>query len=121
PPGDEGAAADPAALRAFEGKVARAGESAAASSPVAVRATEDWDKKTHPPADDLLAFETSAAPPPESWLRVVLDAGARGVQGKATPGKEQEYTVQLEPALFVDGFRCRRACDPDESNPLALR
>src|SRR5205814_7426639 len=65
PPGDEAAAADPAALRAFEGKVARTGESAAASSAVAVHATEDWDKKTHPPADDLLAFETSAAPPPE--------------------------------------------------------
>jgi hypothetical protein len=86
-----------------------------------VRPTEDWDKKASPPAGDLLAFETAEVPPPEAWLRVSLGAGARGLEGNATPGKVQEYTVQLEPALFVDGPRCRRACDPDDYNPFALR
>jgi len=121
PPGDELAPADPAAGQAFEAKLARARESAQAAAAVPVRATTDWDKKTRPPAEDLLAFETASAPPPESWLRVVLEAGARGVQGNAGAATEQEYTVQLEPTLFVDGFRCRRACDPDDYNPLALR
>src|SRR5262249_56590991 len=91
------------------------------AGPGGVRPTDDWDRKAYPPADDLLAFETASAPPPESRLRVALDAGARGLQGNATPGKVQEYTVQVEPMLFVDGFRCHRACDPDEYNALALR
>ena len=121
PPGDEGAAPDPAALQAFEAKVAQARESAGRSAPLVVRPTEDWDKKAYPPAGDLLAFETAEVPPPEAWLRVALDASARGLEGSATPGKVQEYTVQLEPALFVDGPRCRRACDPDDYNPVALR
>ena len=121
PPGDEHAPADPATVQAFEAKVARASESAARSAPVAVRPTEDWDKKAYPPADDLLAFETADVPPPQSWLRVAMGASARGTQGDATPGKVQDYTVQLEPALFVEGMRCRRACDPDDYNPLVLR
>jgi hypothetical protein len=121
PPGDESAPPDPAALQAFEAKVAQAGESAGRSAVVAVRPTEDWDKKAYPPSSDLLAFETVEAPPPESWLRVSLDATARGVEGNATPGKEQEYTVQLTPALLVEGPRCRRECDPDDYNPIVWR
>jgi len=121
PPGDESAPPDPAALPAFEARVAQARESAGRSALVAVRPTEDWDKKSYPPSSDLLAFETVEAPPPESWLRVSLDATARGVQGNATPGKEQEYTVQLGPALLVEGPRCRRECDPDDYNPIVWR
>ncbi|HEV7503060.1 MAG TPA: MG2 domain-containing protein, partial [Vicinamibacteria bacterium] len=121
PPGDEGTPPDPAALQAFEARVAQARESAQRSAPVVVKPTEDWDKKTYPPAGDLLAFETVEAPPPEAWLRVSLGPAARGTSGNAVPGKVQEYTVQLEPALFVDGLRCRRACDPDDYNPLQLR
>src|SRR4029079_10606665 len=121
PPGDEGTPPDPADLQAFEARVAQARESAQRSAPVVVKPTEDWDKKTYPPAGDLLAFETAEAPPPEAWLRVSLGPGARGTSGSAVPGKVQEYTVQLEPALFVDGPRCRRACDPYDYNPLQLR
>jgi alpha-2-macroglobulin-like protein/MG2 domain-containing protein/Big-like domain-containing protein len=121
PPGDDVAPADPAALQAFAARVAQARESAARSAPVAVRPTAEWDKKTYPPADDLLAFETAEAPPPEAWLRVAVGASARGVEGNATPGKVQDYTVQLEPALFVEGPRCRQGCDPDDYNPLVLR
>src|SRR4029079_18050622 len=57
PPGEANAPADPAIVQAFEAKVARATESAARSASVALRPTNDWDKKTYPPADDLLAFE----------------------------------------------------------------
>jgi uncharacterized protein YfaS (alpha-2-macroglobulin family) len=121
PPGDERSPASAEALQAFGEKVARAQQSAGLSAPVALRATNDWDKKAHPPADDLLAFETVEAPPPESWLLLRLAASARGVQGNATPGKVEETTVTLGPAFFVDGMRCRRACDPDDYNPLALR
>ncbi|HET6897467.1 MAG TPA: Ig-like domain-containing protein, partial [Vicinamibacteria bacterium] len=121
PPGDEGAPPETAALQAFEARVAQARESAGRSAPVAVRPTEDWDKKAYPPGSDLLAFETVEPPPPESWLRVSLDAAARGVEGNATPDKVQEYTVQLSPALLVEGPRCRRECDPDGYNPIVLR
>jgi alpha-2-macroglobulin len=121
PPGDDHAPATPAARQAFEAKVARARESAGLAATVAVKPADDWDRKAYPPADDLLAFETTVAPPPESWLRVTLDASVQGRQGTAIPSKAQERTVQLERAFFVDGFRCRRACDPDDANALALR
>ncbi|HZM52182.1 MAG TPA: Ig-like domain-containing protein, partial [Vicinamibacteria bacterium] len=121
PPGDETSPADPAALQAFESKVKQVQESAGRSAPVAVRPTDDWDKKAYPPSSDLLAFETAEAPPPESWLYVSLAGTARGVEGNATPGKAQPYTVQLSPALFVEGPRCRRECDPDDYNPIVWR
>lgn len=121
PPGDDHTPATPAARQAFDAKVALARESAGLGTAVTVKPTDDWDKKAYPAADDLLAFETTASPPPEAWLRVTLDASVHGRQGEATPGKTQDRTVQIEPAFFVDGFRCRRACDPDDENGLALR
>ncbi len=121
PPGDARVPADPVARAAFDAKVAQGGQTAARTSAVPLRPTDDWDRKAHPSGDDLLAFETTAVPPPEAWLQVALDEGARGVQGNATPGKTQEYTVQLEPLLLVEGFRCHSACDPDEYDPLIVR
>ena len=121
PPGDDRARADPAAREAFEAKVARAREAAGLTAAVALRPTDDWDKKAFPPSEDLLAFETGSVPPAESWLRLTLGPGARGVQGTATPAKPQDSTAKLERTLFVDGFRCARACDPDGYNPLSLR
>ncbi|HUG52990.1 MAG TPA: MG2 domain-containing protein [Vicinamibacteria bacterium] len=120
-PGDDRAPADPAAVQAFQAKAAEARNSAALSGPVALLPAPDWDKEAFPPADDLLVFETAIAPPAEAWLRLSIGAGARGVSGGATPGRTQDYTVQLAPAFFVDGFRCRRGCDPESYNPLVLR
>ena len=122
PPGDEGAPADPAALQAFEAKVA-----AGAGERGTVRARrgqahgglgqEGVSARGRPAGlrDRRGAAAGSVAP------RVPRRRRARRSRATPLPGKVQEYTVQLEPALFVDGPRCRRACDPDDYNPLQLR
>ena len=114
-------AADPHAAQAFAAKVAAASAAASSRATVAVRAASDWDKKKFPPSDDLLVLETTEAPPPDTWIRIVVGPSARGVQGSETPGAELERTIQLEPTLFVEGFRCTFACDPEHYNPLWFR
>lgn len=114
-------AADPRAAEAFAAKVAAASAAAKSRAPVTVRAARDWDKKLFPPSDDLLVLETTDVPPPDTWLRIVVGRTAKGVQGTETPKEAVEKTVQLEPTLFVGGFRCASACDPDQHNALEFR
>ena len=114
-------AADPAAVDDFQAKLQRTIGDARRSEVVAAAAASDWDKKAHPPSDDLLVLQTRGVPPPETWIRVAVDAAARGRQGDLPAGADQEETLKLEPAFFVDGFRCRVACDPDDYNPFRLR
>jgi hypothetical protein len=114
-------ALDPKALEDFEAKVARARQVASRRDPVPVSPTSEWDRKAYPPGPDLLVFQTDVVPPPDGWIRVLLDGQVRGAQGPATPGQPQDYTIKLERTFFVEGFRCRTACDPDDYNPLRLR
>jgi hypothetical protein len=103
-------------VAAFEAKVARVQQTVAASSAVALVPAATWDTKAFPPSDDLLVWVTDGVPATDAWLRVQLDAGARGAQGGEPAGKAQELTVKLEPTFFVEGFRCQKACDPDDYN-----
>ena len=112
---------DPRAAEAFAARVAAAQAAASASGPVGVRATADWNKTAFPPSDDLLVLETTEAPPPDTWLSIVVGEGARGAQGTETPKQAVERTINLEPTFFVDGFRCETACDPAAYNPLRFR
>jgi alpha-2-macroglobulin len=114
-------AVDPGALGDFQGKVARARAAASSAAAVPVRPAPEWDQKTFPAAPDLLVWVTDGVPPPEAWIRIGLGPLARGAQGDQTPGQRQEFTLELEPTFFVDGFQCRRGCDPDQYNPLRLR
>jgi hypothetical protein len=114
-------AVDPKAVEDFEAKVARARQAASSREAVPVSAAAEWDRKSYPPGSDLLVFQTDAVPPTDGWIRVSVDGGIPGVQGPATPGQPQEYVVKLERTFFVEDFRCRTACDPDDYNPLRLR
>ncbi len=114
-------AADPQGFARFNAKVAATRVTASGRDPVELRPTLDWDKKAYPPSRDLAVFETTTRVEPESWVRLLLDAGLRSPSGPATPGKAQEFTVQAEPAFFIDGFRCRTECEPDRWNPIRLR
>ena len=114
-------AADPRTAEAFASRVAAAAAAAASAAPITVRATRDWDKKRFAPAADLLVLETTDVPRPDTWLRIVVGRGAKGSQGTETPGAPVDKTIQLEPTLFVDGFRCQTGCDPDGYNPLRFR
>jgi len=112
---------DAQALDRFNAKVSATRAIAAATSPVDLRLTADWDRKAHPPGRDLVVFETTSAVKPESWVRLSVDGAVPSPAGSATPGKEQTFTVQAEPAFFIDGFDCHAECEPDRWNPVKLR
>ena len=114
-------ALDAQALPRFDAKVAGTRAIASASTPVALRQTGDWDKKTYPPSRDLAIFETETTVAPESWVKLSLAANLRSPAGQATPGTAQTHTIKVERAFFIDGFRCHTACDPDGWNPVQLR
>ena len=114
-------AADRKQIDDFAAKVARARQAAASRERVSVSPVSDWDRKAYPPGPDLLVFQTDGVPPTDGWIRVSLATGAPGAQGRATPDRPQEYVLKLERTFFVEGFRCRTACDPDGYNPLRLR
>lgn len=115
------AAQDPAGLAAFEAKVAAVASVAAGGAPVRIRLTTQWDKARFPEAANLVVFESVSTIEPESHVRLVLNGRVPSPAGAATPGRAQIYTVEAEPAFFVDGFRCRTACSGDAFNPLRLR
>jgi uncharacterized protein YfaS (alpha-2-macroglobulin family) len=114
-------AIDPEAIGKFEAKVTATRAIASASTPVLLRQTDDWDKKTYPPSQDLAVFETDTKVLPESWVKLSLDETLRSAAGPATPGRQQAFTVHAERAFFIDGFRCRTECDPDRWNPIQMR
>ncbi len=112
---------DPDGLRRFEAKVNGAKAIAASTVPVSLRLASDWDKKTYPPSNDLVVFESDTPVLPESWVKLTLDEKLRSAAGTATPGKTQSFTVHAERAFFIDGFYCRTTCNPDRSNPIRMR
>jgi uncharacterized protein YfaS (alpha-2-macroglobulin family) len=114
-------AADPQALVRFNAKVSATRAIASATTPVSLRQTTDWDRKTYPSSRDLAVFESDTNILPESWVRLSLNAGLRSPAGSATPGKPQTFTVHAEPAFFIEGFRCRTECEPEGWNPVQMR
>ncbi|HSC28280.1 MAG TPA: MG2 domain-containing protein [Vicinamibacterales bacterium] len=114
-------AADPTSVARFRAKAAATRAVAQARGPVEFRLTRDWDTKVFPPGPDLVVLESVTAIPSESWIRLTLDERLPSPAGNAVPGKQQNYTVQVERAFFIDGFDCRLQCDPDRRNPIELR
>lgn len=114
-------AIDPQALDRFNAKVNATRTIARATTPVELRQTTDWDRKTYPPARDLVVFETATPVQPESWVRLAVDPAVPSPAGSATPGQEQTFTIEAERAFFVEGFYCRTECEPDGWNPIRFR
>ena len=112
---------DPQAPAAFEAKVAATRAVTQASAPVGVRLATDWDRKRFPPVSSQVVLETTTEVPPESWVRIAFDEQLPSPAGTATPSSVQSYTIQVENAFFVAGFRCTAECDPDAWNPIRLR
>jgi alpha-2-macroglobulin len=109
---------NPQAFVAFQKKVAQTMQAANAKADVSFKLAPDWDKKRFEPGTDLVVLETNVAPPPQSHLSLVLDASLPGLGGKATPGEPQDYTFQMEPALFGAGFHCAEQCSVEFYNSL---
>jgi alpha-2-macroglobulin len=112
---------DPQAPAAFNAKVAATRAIAESNAPVSIRLTNDWDKKKFPPAATLLAFETTMVVPPESHVRLRIDERVPSPAGRAMPASDQQFTIEVEKAFFIDGFRCSIECDPDGWNPVRMR
>jgi alpha-2-macroglobulin len=114
-------AQDPAGLAAFEAKVESVRRIASGQTPVSLRLTPAWDRQQYPPSPDLVVFETTTPVLPESHVKLVVSARVPSPAGRATHGRAQSFTIEAEPAFFVDGFSCHDACDGDGHNPLRLR
>jgi uncharacterized protein YfaS (alpha-2-macroglobulin family) len=114
-------AIDPSALAAFSAKVQATQLVAAGGASVALRLTNDWDKKRYPPSPDLVALETTTPVRPESWVRLVLDERLPSPSGPGLPPRPQTFTIRAERAFFIEDFDCTRACDADAGNSVRMR
>src|SRR4030095_11642085 len=102
-------------------KVEATRQVAAGGTAVSLRLTTNWDRERFPQSPDLVAFETTTAVKPESGVRLVLDTTLPSPAGRVTPPEAQTYTIQAEPAFFINDFYCSAACDGDASHPLISR
>src|SRR5262249_31848781 len=60
-------------------------------------------------------------PPPLARCRLRSAPPCPGSRGSAPARTPPSFTIQLEPAMFVDNFRCQAACDADDYNVARLR
>jgi hypothetical protein len=113
---------EPQALDAFQVKRSQAAAAAASGGePVLAFVTKEWDRKRIDPGADLVVLETKPGIPPETWLQVFLDEKLAASAQAMTPGRSQEYTIQLEPAFFVERLSCVSKCDPEMGTFLEFR
>jgi len=114
-------AVDPAAVDRFNAKVKQTQATAASRAPVTLQPTTSWNQEVFKPAPERLAFEVMTDVDPEGWLHLAIAGTARSPAGPATPDTVQTYTVETEPAFFVDRFYCVVECNPDRRNGLRFR
>ncbi len=114
-------ALDASAFAAFTAKVDATRRVASGGPAVGFRVIDDWDRTRFPPAPNLVALEATTTVAPESWVKLVLDAGLPSPAGPATPAGDQTYTIHAERAFFIDDFYCSSECDADRWNPLTMR
>ena len=110
----------PAALAAFDRKVAATRAVTQRSDAIAFDVASDWDRDRFPAADTLVVLRSRTPPPPQSWIAVNVLRTARGRGGAAQPPEVQSYTLQVEEAFFVKGFECHRQCDPSAYNRVIM-
>ena len=111
---------DPTALERFNAKVAATRAAASATGPVQLRLTTDWDRKAFPASPDLVAFEAVTPVPSQSAVRLTVDGRLPSSGGTATRGTPDVFTIEVEPAFFVQGFTCTVQCNPEHGNRLRL-
>jgi uncharacterized protein YfaS (alpha-2-macroglobulin family) len=109
---------------AFNAKVAKA--KAAADSdgaPVMSFFTDDWDPKKMPTIskEQFLVVETKPGVPAETNLQVYIDEQLAKSGSNVQTGRAQTYTIELEPAFFVEKIECIEHCNPENYNPISFR
>jgi uncharacterized protein YfaS (alpha-2-macroglobulin family) len=111
---------DPDGLRRFDEKVAATRAVTQSTAAVAVRLAADWDRKRFPASGSLVVVETTSPPPPESWLRITIDARMPSPDGAAVPVRVQTSAAELDHAFFATALRCRTECQPSNFNAVTF-
>ena len=111
-------ATDPDGLRRFDAKIAAARTAARRADLIGTQVAATWDQKRFPPSPTLVVLETTAVPPPGSWLQLTLDTRMPSAEGPAFPPEAQASVAELTPAFFIAGPPCRAACNPADYNPV---
>ncbi|MFP5248097.1 MAG: MG2 domain-containing protein, partial [Thermoanaerobaculia bacterium] len=81
----------------------------------------DWDKERFRPAKELVVLETKPGIPPDTQIRILIDDKLALSPRHARSGREQVYTIDVEPTLFVSGMDCVQECDPEVRNAVNFR
>jgi len=106
---------------AFDAKVAKATATAALSGPVISFFPTEWDLERFPRAKERVVLETKPGIPPDANLQLLLDGALAKTPASVRRGKPQDFTIELEPTLFVKSIGCTQRCSPESSNRIELR
>ncbi|MEA2570840.1 MAG: alpha-2-macroglobulin [Acidobacteriota bacterium] len=106
---------------AFDAKLAKANAVAASSAPVLSFFPTEWNKERFPARKELVIIETKPGIPPDAQLQLLLDGELAKTPTSVRRGRAQDFTIELEPALFVKSISCTARCNPESSNRIELR
>jgi len=113
---------DPAAVAAFDAKLAKAQAAATADgAPVLSFVTTDWDRKRWPVKPERVVLETKPGIAPGAWINVLIDGDLALKSANVPTGRKQEYTIELPPAFFVEKIECLAECNPEYRDPIYFR
>ncbi|MDP9360435.1 MAG: MG2 domain-containing protein, partial [Acidobacteriota bacterium] len=113
---------EPQQVAAFDAKVAKVQQAAASDGqPVLSFFPTEWDTKRFKPVPELLVVETKPGVPPDTSLQVFIDDKLAKHTANVATGRTQTFTVELNPAFFVEKVYCLTECNPDYYNPIVFR
>ena len=110
---------EPQEVAAFDAKVAKAQQAATGDErPVLSFFPAEWDAKRFPPSPDLVVVETKPGVPAGTNIQILIDDKLARATTDVATGHAQTFTIELNPAFFVEKIGCVAECDPDYYNPI---
>jgi uncharacterized protein YfaS (alpha-2-macroglobulin family) len=105
-----------------EAKAAKARAAAGADAqPILSFIATEWNKERFVPGKELVVLETKPGIPPDTSIEILLGDKLSQSPQHARSGREQTFTVELEPTFFVQGVDCVTECDPESRNLINFR
>ena len=113
---------DSPAIPDYEAKRAQAVKAASSNGePVFAFLATEWDRRRFGSANDLVVMETKPGVAPDTWIQVYLNDELAARASSVRAGRAQEFTIQLQPTLFVSNVSCREKCDPESGLFIEFR
>ena len=104
-----------------EAKKAKALAAAASDGePILAFIATDWNKERFVPGNDLVVLETKPGIPPDTAIQILID-DKLAQSPRQVRGREQAFTIELEPTFFVNAMDCIGGCDPEQRNAINFR